>query len=72
MIMRTKVPKEAIHMALDEMILKGKFPNAIKTLEEIAKHKKITIYEVMEEIMKDLKLTSFEAIFKAFHNKRPY
>ena len=67
-----KIPKESIHMALDEMILKGKFPNAIKTLEEIARHKKITIYEVMEEIMKDLKLTSFEAIFKAFHKQRPY
>ena len=53
-----KIPKESIHMALDEMILKGKFPNAIKTLEEIAKHKKITIYEVMEEIMKDMELTS--------------
>ena len=67
-----KIPRESIHMALDEMILKGKFPNAIKTLEEIARHKKITIYEVMEEIMKDLKLTSFEAIFKAFHKQRPY
>ena len=67
-----KIPRESIHMALDEMILKGKFPNAIKTLEEIAKHKKITIYEVMQEIMKDMELTSYEDIFKAFHNKCPY
>ena len=72
MIMQTKIPKEVIAIALDEMILKGKFPNAIKTLEEIARQQKITIYEVMEQIMKDLELTSFEAIFKAFHKQKPY
>ena len=67
MIMQTKVPKEAVAMALDEIILKGEHPECIKVVEDIARLKKITIYEVMENIMKDLKLTSYEAIFKALH-----
>ena len=67
MIMQTKVPKEAVATALDEIILKGEHPECIKVVEDIARLKKITIYEVMENIMKDLKLTSYEAIFKAFH-----
>ena len=67
MIMQTKVPKEAVAMALDEIILKGEHPECIRVVEDIARLKKITIYEVMENIMKDLKLTSYEAIFKAFH-----
>ena len=65
--MQTKVPKEAVATALDEIILKGEHPECIKVVEDIARLKKITIYEVMENIMKDLKLTSYEAIFKAFH-----
>ena len=67
MIMQTKVPKEAVATALDEIILKGDHPECIRVVEDIARLKKITIYEVMENIMKDLKLTSYEAIFKAFH-----
>ena len=69
MIMRInmKIPKEAVATALDEIILKGDHPECIKAVEDIARLKKITIYEVMENIMKDLKLTSYEAIFKAFH-----
>ena len=67
MIMQTKVPKEAVAIALDEIILKGEHPDCIKVVEDIARLEKITIYEVMENIMKDLKLTSYEAIFKAFH-----
>ena len=69
MIMRTKmkVSKEAVAMALDSIILKGDHPECIKVVEDIARLKKITIYEVMEDIMKDLKLTSYESIFKAFH-----
>ena len=67
MIMQTKVPKEAVAIALDEIILKGEHPECIRVVEDIARLKKITIYEVMENIMKDLKLTSYEAIFKAFH-----
>ena len=65
--MQTKVPKEAVATALDEIILKGEHPECIRVVEDIARLKKITIYEVMENIMKDLKLTSYEAIFKAFH-----
>jgi len=69
MIMRInmKVPKEAVAQALDDIILRGDHPECIKVVEDIARLKKITIYEVMEDIMKDLKLTSYEAIFKAFH-----
>ena len=62
-----KIPKEAVATALDEIILKGDHPECIKVVEDIARLKKITIYEVMEDIMKDLKLTSYESIFKAFH-----
>ena len=62
-----KVSKEAVAMALDSIILKGDHPECIKVVEDIARLKKITIYEVMEDIMKDLKLTSYESIFKAFH-----
>ena len=54
------VPKEAVAMALDEMILKGYFPDAVKTLDMIAKRKKITIYEVMENILKDMEVNTFE------------
>ena len=67
MIMQTKVPKEAVATALDKIILKGDHPECIKVVEDIARLKKITIYEVMENIMKDLKLTSYESIFKAFN-----
>ena len=67
MIMQTKVTKEAVATALDEIILKGEHPDCIKVVEEISRRNKITIYEVMENIMKDLKLTSYEAIYKAFH-----
>ena len=69
MIMRTKmkVSKEAVAMALDSIILKGDHPECIKVVEDIARLKKMTIYEVMENIMKDLKLTSYESIFKAFN-----
>ena len=62
-----KVPKEAVAQALDDIILRGDHPECIKVVEDIARLKKITIYEVMEDIMKDLKLTSDESIFKAFH-----
>ena len=65
--MQTKVSKEAVAIALDEIILKGEHPECIRQVEDIARLKKITIYEVMENIMKDLKLTSYEAIFKALH-----
>ena len=69
MIMRInmKIPKEAVATALDDIILRGDHPECIKVVEDIARLKKITIYEVMEDIMKDLKLTSYESIFKAFH-----
>ena len=67
MLIKMKVSKEAVAMALDSIILKGDHPECIKVVEDIARLKKITIYEVMEDIMKDLKLTSYEAIFKAFH-----
>ena len=62
-----KIPQEAVATALDEIILKGEHPECIKIVEEIARLKKITMYEVMENIMKDLKLTSYESIFKAFN-----
>ena len=62
-----KIPKEAVATALDEIILKGDHPECIKVVEDIARLKKITIYEVMENIMKDLKLTSYESIFKEFN-----
>jgi hypothetical protein len=62
-----KIPQEAVATALDEIILKGEHPECIKVVEDIARLKKITMYEVMENIMKDLKLTSYEAIFKALH-----
>ena len=62
-----KIAKEAVATALDSIILKGDHPECIKVVEDIARLKKITIYEVMENIMKDLKLTSYEDIFKAFH-----
>ena len=62
-----KVSKEAVATALDDIILRGDHPECIKVVEDIARLKKITIYEVMEDIMKDLKLTSYESIFKAFH-----
>jgi len=67
MLIKMKVSKEAVAMALDSIILKGDHPECIKVVEDIARLKKITIYEVMEDIMKDLKLTSYESIFKAFH-----
>ena len=67
MLINMKVPKEAVAQALDDIILRGDHPECIKVVEDIARLKKITIYEVMENIMKDLKLTSYEAIFKAFH-----
>ena len=68
MIMRiNKVSKEAVATALDDIILRGDHPECIKVVEDIARLKKITIYEVMENIMKDLKLTSYESIFKAFN-----
>ena len=62
-----KVPKEAVAQALDDIILRGDHPECIKVVEDIARLKKITIYEVMENILKDMKLTSYEAIFKALH-----
>ena len=67
MLIKMKVSKEAVAMALDSIILRGDHPECIKVVEDIARLKKITIYEVMEDIMKDLKLTSYESIFKAFH-----
>ena len=68
MIMRiNKVSKEAVATALDDIILRGDHPECIKVVEDIARLKKITIYEVMENIMKDLKLTSYESIFKEFN-----
>ena len=39
-----QVPKELIHMALDDIILKNQFPDVIKDLEKIAKARKISIY----------------------------
>ena len=62
-----KITKEAVATALDEIILKGDHPECIKVVEDIARLKKITIYEVMENIMKDMNLTSYEAIFKVLH-----
>ena len=69
MIMRInmKISKKAVAIALDDIILKGDHPECIKVVEDIARLKKITIYEVMENILKDMKLTSYEAIFKALH-----
>ena len=65
--MKNKVSKEAVAQALDDIILRGDHPECIKVVEDIARLKKITIYEVMENIMKDMKLTSYEAIFKVLH-----
>ena len=62
-----KVPKQIIHQQIDNIIIKGEHPDAIKDLEEIAKHRKTSIYEVMEQIMIDMKLTTYEDIFKAFN-----
>jgi len=62
-----KVSIKAVDRALDDIILKGDYPECIKVVEEISRHKKITIYEVMQNIMKDMGLISYEDIFKALH-----
>jgi len=55
--MQTKVPKQIIHQALDDLILTNQdecIKSAVRDLEKLAKKTNKSIYEIMELIVNDM------------------
>ena len=56
------IPKQIIHQALDDLILKDQdecIISAVKDLEKIAKKTNKSIYEIMELIVNDMTAKGF-------------